>query len=82
MIAHTRMTDGEDSPNRGSDHLYEILTDAGVEAMIGLPRTQTLPLDRTVAKRDDTAYIMVRHETAIPILRGDITSLDEASRQR
>jgi acetolactate synthase-1/2/3 large subunit len=51
---------------RGSEYLYEALVDAGVEVLVGLPGTQTLPLDRAVAERDDMTYVMCRHETAIP----------------
>lgn len=51
---------------RGSEVLYDALVDAGVELLVGLPGTQTLPLDRTVARRDQIEYVMARHETAIP----------------
>jgi len=60
------MSEREDYLPQGSDHLYEILVEAGVEVLIGLPGTQTLPLDRTVAERDEIEYVMSRHETAIP----------------
>lgn len=50
----------------GSEYVYDALVDAGVTELIGLPGTQTLPLDRTIAKRDDITYLMARHETAIP----------------
>lgn len=50
----------------GGDVVYEALRDAGVELLVGLPGTQTLPLDRTVTDRDEMAYLMARHETAIP----------------
>lgn len=51
---------------RGSEFLYEALVDAGVELLVGLPGTQTMPLDRTVRERNDIGYVMARHETAIP----------------
>ena len=50
----------------GSTIVYEALLDAGVELLIGLPGTQTIPLDRIVAERDEMRYVMARHETAIP----------------
>ena len=56
-----------DQPTRrGSEYVYDALVDAGVELFVGLPGTQTLPLDRAVAERDDMTYVMCRHETAIP----------------
>lgn len=51
---------------RGGDHVYDALVAAGVELLVGLPGTQTLPLDRVVTERDEMTYIMARHETAIP----------------
>ncbi|QCS45101.1 thiamine pyrophosphate-binding protein (plasmid) [Natrinema versiforme] len=50
----------------GSEQLYDALVDAGVDLLVGLPGTQTLPLDRTVERREDIRYVMARHETAIP----------------
>ncbi|WP_435102862.1 thiamine pyrophosphate-binding protein [Halarchaeum sp. P4] len=50
----------------GADVLYDALREAGVEVLVGLPGTQTLPLDRVVAERDGMEYVMARHETAIP----------------
>ena len=50
----------------GGEFLYDTLVDAGVELLVGLPGTQTLPLDRTVVRRDEMTYLMVRHETAVP----------------
>lgn len=50
----------------GSDFVYEALVEAGVDLLVGLPGTQTLPLDRTIAHRTDIEYLMARHETAIP----------------
>ncbi len=46
--------------------MYEALVGAGVELLVGLPGTQTLPLDRVVVQRDEMAYLMARHETAVP----------------
>ncbi|MFC6825287.1 thiamine pyrophosphate-binding protein [Halopelagius fulvigenes] len=51
---------------RGSEYLYETLVDVGVKLLVGIPGTQTLPLDRTVAERNDIEYVMARHETAVP----------------
>lgn len=51
---------------RGSEYVYDALVDAGVDVLVGLPGTQTLPLDQTVARRTDIDYVMARHETAIP----------------
>lgn len=52
--------------SRGSDYVYEALVDAGVELLVGLPGTQTLPLDQTIARRDEITYLMARHEVSIP----------------
>ncbi|WP_247004235.1 thiamine pyrophosphate-binding protein [Halosolutus gelatinilyticus] len=62
------MAPTDDGPPRrsGSDHLYDALVDAGIDLLVGIPGTQTLPLDRTVDRRDDVRYVMARHETAIP----------------
>ena len=51
---------------RGAEYVYEALLAAGIELLVGLPGTQTLPLDRTVAAREKMTYVMARHETAIP----------------
>lgn len=56
----------EPGAKRGSEHVYEALLEAGIELLVGLPGTQTLPLDRTVAAREEMRYVMARHETAIP----------------
>ncbi|MEF8841070.1 MAG: thiamine pyrophosphate-binding protein [Haloarculaceae archaeon] len=56
----------DQSTRRGSEYVYDALVDAGVELLVGLPGTQTLPLDRAVAEREDMRYVMCRHETAIP----------------
>jgi len=56
----------DESTRRGSEYVYDALVDAGVELLVGLPGTQTLPLDRAVAERKDVRYVMCRHETAIP----------------
>ena len=58
------MTD--QSTRRGSEYVYDALVEAGVDLLVGLPGTQTLPLDRAVAEREDVRYVMCRHETAIP----------------
>lgn len=60
------MTGSSDAQRRGSEYLYDALVDAGVKFLIGLPGTQTLPLDRTVSEREDIQYIMARNETSIP----------------
>jgi acetolactate synthase-1/2/3 large subunit len=60
------MSEPESSPKRGGEYVYEALVDAGVELVVGLPGTQTLPIDRIVAERDEMQYVMARHETAIP----------------
>lgn len=51
---------------RGGEYIYDALVDAGIELLVGLPGTQTLPLDRVVADRDEIDYVMARHETSIP----------------
>jgi len=60
------MADASSTRIPGSDFLSNALVEAGIEHLIGLPGTQTLPLDQTVADRDDIEYVMARHETAIP----------------
>jgi acetolactate synthase-1/2/3 large subunit len=50
----------------GAEYVYDALVDAGIEMLVGLPGTQTLPLDRVVTERDEIRYVMARHETAIP----------------
>lgn len=61
MATHT---DGTEL--RGGAHLYDALVNAGIEVLVGLPGTQTLPLDRIVAERDEMQYVMARHETSVP----------------
>lgn len=56
----------QEREKRGGDHVYDALVDAGIELLVGLPGTQTLPLDRVVADRDEMTYVMARHETSIP----------------
>lgn len=56
----------QESQKRGGDHVYDALVNAGIELLVGLPGTQTLPLDRVVANRDEMTYVMARHETSIP----------------
>ena len=55
-----------ETSRRGSEYVYDALVEAGIELLVGLPGTQTLPLDRAVAEREDVRYVMCRHETAIP----------------
>jgi acetolactate synthase-1/2/3 large subunit len=50
----------------GAEYLVDALLDNDIELLIGLPGTQTLPLDSVVADRDQLRYVMARHETAIP----------------
>lgn len=50
----------------GSEYLYDALLEAEVETLIGIPGTQTLPLDEIVEERNEIQYVMARHETAIP----------------
>ena len=57
-------TDG--SPRTGGEYVCRALVDAGVSLVVGIPGTQTLPLDRAIADRDDVEYVMARHETAVP----------------
>ncbi|MFB6134821.1 MAG: thiamine pyrophosphate-binding protein [Halanaeroarchaeum sp.] len=55
-----------DAERPGAEYVYEALREAGVDLLVGLPGTQTLPLDRIVANREEIEYLMARHETAIP----------------
>jgi acetolactate synthase-1/2/3 large subunit len=57
--------DDVDGPT-GGDLVCAALADAGIGLVVGLPGTQTLPIDRAVARHDDVEYLMVRHETAAP----------------
>jgi acetolactate synthase-1/2/3 large subunit len=50
----------------GGDRVCDALVDAGVETVVGLPGTQTLPFDVAVDESDDLTYVMARNETAIP----------------
>jgi acetolactate synthase-1/2/3 large subunit len=50
----------------GGEYVYDALRDAGADLLVGLPGTQTLPLDRVVADREGMRYVMARHETAVP----------------
>ncbi len=50
----------------GGEFVYRALIGANVDLLIGLPGTQTLPLDRAVAHGDEMRYVMARNETAIP----------------
>lgn len=54
------------SPPTGAAHLVDALVANGIDLLVGLPGTQTLPIDRVVADRPDLRYVMARHETAIP----------------
>lgn len=49
----------------GADRVVDALVEAGVETVVGLPGTQTLPFDVAV---DDSplSYLMARDESAIP----------------
>jgi len=60
------MRDEPRKAKRGSEYVYDALVEADIDLLVGLPGTQTLPLDRTVARRNDIEYVMARHETAIP----------------
>lgn len=60
------MADRNDSTMRGGEHVYEAFVEAGIDLLVGLPGTQTLPVDRIVAERDEVSYVMAHHETAIP----------------
>lgn len=62
MVTHSE----QESEKRGGDHIYDALVNVGIELLVGLPGTQTLPLDRVVADRDEMMYMMARHETSIP----------------
>lgn len=53
-------------PMTGGEQVYRALSEAGIDLIVGLPGTQTLPIDRVVAERDDVRYVVARHETAIP----------------
>jgi acetolactate synthase-1/2/3 large subunit len=55
----------DDAPT-GGDRVCDALVDAGVETVVGLPGTQTLPFDVAVDDADDLTYVMARDESAIP----------------
>ena len=59
------MADG-DTERDGGEYLYDALLAHGIDLLVGLPGTQTLPLDRVVGSREGIEYVMARHETAIP----------------
>lgn len=54
------------STRRGGEYVYEALVEADIDLLVGIPGTQTLPLDRVVARRSEMRYVMARHETAVP----------------
>jgi len=56
----------EGTETYGGEFVYQSLIEADVKVLIGLPGTQTLPLDRAVADGDEIRYVMARNETAIP----------------
>lgn len=56
----------ERSETYGGEFIYRALIEADVDLLIGLPGTQTLPLDRAVAQGDEMRYVMARNETVIP----------------
>lgn len=55
-----------DRTRKGGEYLFDALLENDIELLVGLPGTQTLPLDRVVAERGGLHYVMARHETAIP----------------
>lgn len=57
---------GDGDARRGGEHVYDALRAGGIDLLVGLPGTQTLPLDRVIASRDDIEYVMARNETAVP----------------
>lgn len=57
---------GHSGPATGGEYVYRALSEAGIDLIVGLPGTQTLPIDRVVARREDMRYVVARHETAIP----------------
>ncbi len=50
----------------GAEYVCEALVDADVDLLVGLPGTQTLPIDRIVTEHPSIEYLMAKHETAIP----------------
>ncbi|WP_254533985.1 thiamine pyrophosphate-binding protein [Natrinema gelatinilyticum] len=60
------MEHGTGTSTRGREHVYNALVKAGITVRVVFPGIQTLPVDRTIADRDETEYVMARHETAIP----------------
>jgi acetolactate synthase-1/2/3 large subunit len=60
------MGESTNTESLGGEYVCDALVEAGVELVVGLPGTQTLPLDRVIARREDLTYVMARHETAIP----------------
>ncbi|MFB6210162.1 MAG: thiamine pyrophosphate-binding protein [Halobacteriales archaeon] len=60
------MSNASDDVQRGADAVCAALIEAGVDTVIGLPGTQTLPIDRAIAQRPALSYVQAHHETAIP----------------
>lgn len=50
----------------GASYTCQALREAGVEVIVGLPGTQTIPIDAVIADSEEFRYVMARHETAIP----------------
>lgn len=45
--------------------IISALVDNGIDTVFGIPGTQTLPMNKAIAGRDDIEYVMSRHETAV-----------------
>jgi hypothetical protein len=43
---------GDGTARPGGEHVYDALRAGGIDLLVGLPGTQTLPLDRVVAARE------------------------------
>lgn len=50
---------------RINEAVVETLVRNGIEAVFGIPGKQTLPLNEAVDGREEIAFIMARHETAV-----------------
>jgi acetolactate synthase-1/2/3 large subunit len=50
---------------RVSEAAVDSLAGSGIDVAFGIPGKQTLPLNGAIADRDDMAFVVARHETAV-----------------
>ena len=48
-----------------NEAIIECLTENGIDTMFGIPGKQSLPLNESIAEREEIEFVMARHETAV-----------------